>query len=191
MQIVLITHAHTEAVREAVADVWRLSDEGEAQAARLAHADFWPEVDRVVVSSEAKTRLTVAAICRARNLPVRVDARFDELRRSGWVEGYADAVMAALAQPEISHAGWEPAASALRRGLEGLASLRRRFPGETVALVGHGLQLSLLRAHLMGRTTVDPDAWARLPFAAVARIDPDGPRVLADFPFAEQARARG
>ena len=190
MQLILITHAHTLAVADAAADVWRLSPAGEAQAARLAQAVFWPHVSRVVVSSEPKARLTVAGVCQARGLPVWVDARFDELRRSGWVEGYADAVTAVLAQPQASLHGWEPASQALQRGLDGLAALQLRCPGETVALVGHGIQLSLLRAHLLGRATVDPGEWAALRFAAHARVDLAAGRIVEDFALSEQSRGR-
>ncbi len=190
MQVILITHAHTEIEREADSRVWQLSDEGRTQALELAQADFWPEVNRVVVSSEPKTRLTIEAVCRQYDLPIWVDDRFDELRRGGWIENYEAAVRAALGHPDVSYAGWERATDALRRGLDGLASLSGRYPGETVALVGHGLQLMLLRAHWMGHKTVDPDEWARLPFAGFARIDLDGPHILADFPLGGPARTR-
>jgi broad specificity phosphatase PhoE len=189
MRLYLITHAHTEAIPGAAADGWRLSRAGARQAAELARAPFWSEVQRIVVSSEPKTRLTVSDVLRERHLPVWVDVRFDELRRNGWVADYVAAVTAALEWPDVSHLGWEPASDALRRGLDGLAALQRRIPDEAVALVGHGLHLSLLRAHWLGQASVDPDEWARLPFAAVALVALPESRLLADFTFAEQARA--
>lgn len=59
MRIVLITHAHTEQMRDVAADAWRLSARGLQQAAALANARFWADVDRVVVSPEPKTWLTI------------------------------------------------------------------------------------------------------------------------------------
>jgi broad specificity phosphatase PhoE len=187
MRIYLITHAHTEQLPGVAADAWRLSARGSEQASTLASAPFWDEVERVVVSSEPKTLLTVAEVVRQRNLPVWIDSRFDELRRSGWTENYATQVAAVFAEPSRSIAGWEAVGSVRQRALSGLADLQVRFAGETLALVGHGLCLSILRAEVLGLTNVDFAAWQRLAFASYASIILNPPTLVEDFPISANA----
>lgn len=180
--IYLITHAHTQQQRDVEAATWSLSAQGASQAAILAREPFWAEVTHVVVSSEPKTRLTVEPVLAMRRLPVTVDARFDELKRpAAWIDDYVSAVAATFASPHEEVAAWEAADVALARFAEGIDELRRRFPHETLALVGHGLTFSLFRASLLGRTHVDLDDWRKLSFAAVAKVDIAADRLLEDF----------
>ena len=170
MKIYMITHAHTEQSPDVAVDTWRLSQRGIGQAEALANAPFWDEVDRVILSSESKTWLTVAEVVKARNLPVWIDSRFDELRRGGWIVNYADQVAAAFGSPDIAMGEWERVNAVRERALQGLADVRRRFVDETVAVVGHGLCLSILRAEILGHRQIDIAAWRNLDFAAVACV---------------------
>jgi len=191
----LITHAHTQPVQEVDCTRWDLSPAGEEQARTLARQPFWSRVDRVILSGELKTRLTVAPLLNRQSLPVHVDARFDELARGGWVDDYSERVALTFAQPDVSAGGWEPARHALERFLAGVDDLRHRFRGETLALVGHGLTFSLYRAHLLGRSRVSIDDWRGLSFTAVALAklndSPTPDRLLHDFEPAAFPMARG
>jgi len=151
------------------------------QAGLLAKLTLWQTVDRIIVSSEPKTLLTVALVQAQHNLPVTVDTRFDELHRPGWVEDYATQTRYAFAEPTQSIGVWEPAATALARFQAGVADLCIQFAGATLALVGHGLTLSLYRAHLLGYPAVRFEDWQRLGFAAVALVDPVADQLLQDF----------
>jgi broad specificity phosphatase PhoE len=181
MRIYLITHAHTRQMAGVAADAWRLSKRGTEQAEELAGAPFWSDVDRIVVSSEPKTWLTVADVAAVRKLSVWVDSRFDELRRSGWIENYAAQVAAVFAEPTCSVAGWESVESVRQRAWAGLADLQRRFAGEALALVGHGLCFSIVRATIVGDIHVDVAHWQRLNFASYATIEVDPPALISDF----------
>ncbi len=191
----LITHAHTQPVWEVDCTRWDLSSAGAAQARALARQPFWPRVDRVILSSEPKTHLTVAPLLEQRPLPVHVDARFDELARGGWVDDYSLRVARTFARPDVSAHGWEPARRALDRFLDGIDDLRHRFEGETLALVGHGLTSSLYRAHLLHQPQVSMDDWRGLSFAAVALIELNdasaADRLLRDFEPTTTPMARG
>lgn len=192
MRLFLITHAHTQIQPEQDATQWTLSAVGQQQAERLATLSMWDKVDQVVLSSEPKTRLTVDAVLAQHNLPVFVDARFDELYRPGWVEHYATQVQRAFADPMQAAGEWEPAATALARFQAGIADLCRQFADRTLALVGHGLTLSLYRAHLLGQPHVNFTDWQGLSFAAVALADPIAPQLLQDFqPVAGQIARAG
>lgn len=179
--LTLITHAHTQVDPATDAVTWRLSAAGEAQAAALADQPFWATVDRILVSSEAKTRLTIAPLLAERSLPVTADARFDEAARPGWCDDYAARVAAFFADPTRSAGGWERAEAALARFLAGIAAHVPAAGGEHVALVAHGLVLSLYRAYLLGLATAPFDDWRRLEFAAVAQVDLAGPALVQDF----------
>lgn len=178
----LITHAHTEQKRDADATGWDLSPAGYEQTVALARLPFWNGVDRIVVSSEAKTRLTVGPVLAERRLPLTVDPRFDELGRgSGWVEEYTARVADVFANPARSIGGWESGADALARFLEGIHALADAFPAETIALVGHGLTFSLFRAHLLGLAQVNFADWQGLSFCALSQVEWPGLRLTQDF----------
>jgi broad specificity phosphatase PhoE len=181
MRLFLITHAHTEQLQDVALDIWTLSARGIEQAKGLAEASFWPEVDRVVLSSEQKTWLTVQGVVTERKLPVWIDCRFDELRRGGWVEDYASQVAAAFAEPSMSVGGWECVENVQRRVRAGIIDLQRRFDGETLVLVGHGLCLSILRAMILRQVKVDFAAWQHLSFASWACAGGDPLQLLSDF----------
>lgn len=167
----LITHAHTAADPAVDARKWHLSPTGVRQAARLAEQPWWSEVSCVVVSSETKTRLTVAPLLARRTLPVMVDPRVDELKRSGWTTDYSEHVQRTFADPDRAHGGWEPASAALARIRAAVHDLAKTHPYAVLALVSHGLILSLLRADLLHLPRVRFDDWRHLSFAAVARME--------------------
>lgn len=181
MRLYLITHAHTQQDPHTDARSWRLSAEGDGQAAALSRLPMWRHVDRIVLSSEPKTRLTVQPLLESTSIPVVLDAHFDELLRPGWVGDYAERVRTALARPEKAAGDWEPASQALARFVEGVELLVRAYDGEALALVSHGLVLSLYRARLLGESTVAYADWQALSFGAAALVDARGERLLVDF----------
>lgn len=179
-KLYLIAHACTRQVPDTDAALWQLDETGVKQAAALAQQPFWDEVDRVLLSCEPKTRLTVAPLLQGRDLPVDEDRRFDELHRTPeWTDDYAARVAEVFRRPRESIAGWEPAAAALDRFCKGVNDWAARHPQETMALVGHGLTFSLYRAHLLGLPTVVLKDWQQLSFAAVACVQ--GGQIVEDF----------
>lgn len=184
----LITHAHTQVVPMQNAATWQLSPTGVRQAEALAELPCWASIDLIIVSSERKTVLTVAPLLARHRLPVVVDSRLDEVQRPGWVEAYAEHVQAFFAAPEQSVGGWESAEDALRRFLAGVTFHMASGSGEPVALVSHGLVLSLFRAHLLGSWPPDFAAWRRLGFAAVAKVDWQRMTLIEDFSQTDSGR---
>lgn len=77
-------------------------------------------------------------------------------------------------------ADWEPPAAAAERVSAALERILRSQPAVTVAVVSHGLVLSLFARRFLA---VD-DAfafWSRIPFGGYARVDPIRRTVLEDF----------
>ena len=179
-KLYLIAHACTRQVPNTDAALWQLNELGAEQAAALARQPFWNEVDRLLLSREPKTRLTVAPLLQSRDLPVAEDERFNELQRTPeWTDDYTDRVAEVFRCPRTAVTGWEPGATALTRFSSGIDDWAARHPQETLALVGHGLTFSLYRAHLLGLTTVALKDWQQLSFAAVACVQ--NGQIVADF----------
>lgn len=189
MRVYLITHSHTEQIPGEAIDAWRLSARGVDQSVKLATNPFWDEIERVVVSSEPKTWLTVEQVAIARQLPVWIDCRFDELRRSGWTENYGARVAAAFTDPQSASIGWEALATLRNRVVSGFEALQQQFPGETLAVVGHGICLSTLRAELLGDERVNFDAWQRLQFGSYACVEAGrrGTQIVSDFALSQNS----
>ncbi|MBE2239541.1 MAG: histidine phosphatase family protein [Caldilineaceae bacterium] len=187
----LITHAHTQVEPALDAVHWRLSSTGQAQAEALAALPFWRDIDRILVSHEAKTRLTIAPVVAKRRIQIVAGGQFDEVARPGWVEEYSARVQDFFATPDRSVGGWEPAAHALQRFLAGITLYVTPCGAEQIALVSHGLVLSLYRAHLLGQWPADFDAWRQLGFAAVACVDLRTPALVEDFKPVTNSPLRG
>ncbi len=181
MHLYLITHAHTSQDATSDARTWQLSAFGTQQADALARLPMWDSIQCIGLSTEQKSLLTVKPVLAEADRLVVADSRFDELRRVGWVENYAEQVQAAFERPDDSIDGWEPAATALARFVEGVQALCLAHQGETLALVSHGLVLSLYRAHLLGQARVEFADWQNLDFGAVAIVNPVAGKLLSDF----------
>lgn len=183
MLLYLIRHAATERVDAQPAELWNLSAAGFLAAGALAGRRFWPEIGRLVTSTEHKAIATAAPAAELWRLPCEANAAFDEVRRGGYVEDYEAQVRAFFAQPERSVSGWERAADAQARAIAGLAALRAASPDANLALVGHGLLWTLLRAHLLGQSQPDPAEWRaiRMPDVALWRWEGAVWELMQDF----------
>lgn len=180
--LVLIRHAQPRPDPAIPARLWPLSPEGERAARRLA--GVLPEVVALWSSDERKAQATAVPLGAARGLPVRVHPGLAELRRPWMADGaaYNAAVRRCLARPEQPAApGWESADAALQRLLQALAEIGADHPHGAVAIVSHGLVLSLERALLLGLGQADFAAWRDLPMPAWAVADAPRGRLLRDF----------
>lgn len=175
-RLFLIRHAPVEIDLAMPSDRWQLSAEGETAAAQLAELPIWGSLDAIYSSTEPKAQATAGPLANRFRLPVIADADLDELRRGlnniAGEAAYQAAVRRAFAEPERGVAGWESAAAAQRRIRAGVGRLAARHVG-SIAIISHGLVLSLLSAHLMRQPRVDFAAWRALPMPALAIVDPD------------------
>jgi len=170
--ILLVRHAHT-AQSGPDARTWSLSPRGRTEAARLAQWTGWRDVQVIVTSAEAKAIETAAAITMAHphvtTLPP-VEALGEVDRRGVFVSDYEGAVAAFLAQPGASPHGWEPAAHALARFVTAMEETITAYPATSVAVVAHGLILTLYLSTLIGGSPADIAHWQMIPFASIARV---------------------
>ncbi|GIV96306.1 MAG: hypothetical protein KatS3mg057_0963 [Herpetosiphonaceae bacterium] len=180
----LIRHAPVTLLPDRPAPEWPLTGEGRALAERLAEAPVWRNLELVASSPEAKALNTAEPIAAAAGLTVRIEEELREVRREGtpvvgW-EAYKAMVAAFFASPGQSVHGWEPGGVARQR----IVSCINRLLAETqgsLALVSHGLILSLYLASLTGLDIPNLEEWAAIPLPAVAIVDPSVGRVVAPF----------
>jgi broad specificity phosphatase PhoE len=176
----LIRHAHSQPTA-LPAETWPLSDLGRQQAQRLAELPFWPEVQIICSSWEPKALQTAQIVAARRDLPVEPIFDLRELRRPGGpVDDYESAVRLALENPTTSVNGWEPAGEAQTRIVTAVERLLMLHEGETLAVVSHGLALTLYLAYLTD-TPPTLDSWRSLPFASATLVDPDARTLLNRF----------
>ncbi len=181
----LIRHPHTQVDPRLPAHAWDLSDAGRAQVKALVGAPFWSHVATIYPSQERKAIVPAERAAVRHGLPVRPLAALNEVDRRAYTApdraAYEAAVAAFFARPAASHRGWETAAAALARFQGGIADLLTRHDeSESVAIIAHGLVLTLYMAHRRGEAP-SMDGWRALGFGAVAAVDRAALRPLTDF----------
>jgi broad specificity phosphatase PhoE len=175
-RLVLVRHAAVELVEGVPPSEWRLTDEGHADARRLAALPVFGDVALVATSPEGKARGTARPIA----APIRVeeDLREVERRRTFVVarSAYVDLVDRYFAGGRVE--GWEPVADARARIVGCIERLLADTAGDLV-VVSHGLVLSLYLADLRGQPRVDLAEWEAIPLPAVAVVGVAARRILA------------
>jgi broad specificity phosphatase PhoE len=176
----LIRHAHTQQTMLPV-ETWPLSELGRQQAHKLAEQPFWQEVHIICTSVEPKAIQTAQIVAERHDLPVKPSFDLRELRRpGGHVSDYESAVRQVLENPERSVNGWEPAGEAQTRIVTAIERLLALHENETLAVVSHGLVLTLYLAYLADATPT-LDLWHSIPFASAVQLDPETHQILAHF----------
>lgn len=165
----LIRHARVQ-MRGDVAERWPLSERGRLEAGTLARQDFWREVELVFSSPEPKARQTAEPAARRWCVPLVTVDCLRELRRPQLLPDYQTAVARFFANPESSVAGCEPAAQVAERITRCLKELVAAHPERTLAVVSHGLALTLFLAQLKDRWPTLAE-WRAVPFAGLAVVD--------------------
>ena len=144
---------------------------------------MWRQVHRVITSTEKKAIVTAAPAAGLWRLPVEQRAAFDEVHRAGYIEDYENTVRAFFSTPERAPAGWESALQAQARAVSALEDLLALYPRENLALVGHGLLWTLVRAFLRSPWEETFDVWRNIqqPDLAVWQRQNQGWRLVQDF----------
>lgn len=176
----LVRHAHTQQTALPV-ETWPLSDLGRQQAQKLAALPFWQDVQIICSSAEPKALQTAQIIAAQRDLPVEPIWDLRELRRPGNpVLDYEAAVQAVLENPTSSVNGWEPAGEAQTRIVTAIERLLILHQDQTLAVVSHGLVLTLYLAYLTD-TAPTLELWQSLPFASAVQVNPETRAILNRF----------
>jgi broad specificity phosphatase PhoE len=191
--VFLIRHGPVELDLAVPAEQWQLSAAGYDLVLRLAALPCLAGLQTVWSSPEAKAVATARPLAQRYDLPLLLHPKLAELRRGPGNlpqrSEYEAAVSQAFAQPEISVNGWERACDARQRMLDALDEIAAASSGP-IAVVSHGLALSLLVGHLRGQTQVDLAEWRAIPLPALAILDLDSRRLVAPFRSVESWAAQ-
>ncbi len=79
MKIYLLRHASTQFNSEKSPSEWYLSLKGEKQAENIIKLNLIPKVDKIICSTELKTRLTINHYAKFYQLPIYENIRFNEV----------------------------------------------------------------------------------------------------------------
>lgn len=171
MKVYLVRHGAVTVRPDLPLAQWHLSPEGRAGVDALADKLFWPQVRGIHASAEPKAEATAQRIAARHALPIRIETELREVERP-WTEGdYAAAVRRYLAGEAL--AGWEPRDQALARVRSCIDGIVKRHEGLDVAIVSHGLALTLYLAALLDLDGAKAhELWSRIRFPDVAVLDP-------------------
>lgn len=183
MRVLFIRHASTQPDRDTPSALWPLTEAVRRDAVHLA--DTLPPVAEVYASLEPKALATGQPLASRHGLQVRTLSGLGELQRP-WTGGqriYEEAVERCFAFPAASAAPeWETATAALARFSAAIDQIcTATTAAEVIAVVSHGLVLSLYRARLLTLPAPDFAAWRALPFPAWAVADVNAGQLLQDF----------
>ncbi len=172
-RLVLVRHARVRLEPEVPPERWELTDEGRADAQRLAALSVFVGVEAVVTSPEPKARATAEPIARAAGLELRVEQDLREAARGASPvddrAAFVARVDAWLGGAPVP--GWEERDAAAARIVACVERLLGASSGDLV-LVSHGTVLSLYLAWLRGRERVELAEWEAIPLPGVAVVDP-------------------
>jgi len=178
----LVRHGCTQPDPGTAPALWPLSAAGRAETARLAAHPCWAEMAGFYASPEEKAietaRLLAAPYGQA--LTILPDLREVE-RGSAFLADYDTAVRECFARPDESVHGWERAVDAGRRVAGCLEQISVRAGDHPVAVVSHGLALTLGLAALVPLDQPLWEFWRRIGFSKVAVLDLVGRQLVQGF----------
>lgn len=181
MLVYLVRHAGVAVRPERPSTEWHLSAVGREAAQSLSQEPHWAGLRGLHTSPEPKALGTAQRIAAANGQRLLVEPDLREVGRRAWVaEGYSELVRGYLGGTEVG--AWEARDSALgrvRRSIDGIAARER---GHDVAVVSHGLVLTLYLAALLD---LDPSAsfelWSRMRFPDLGVIDLPAKSLVREF----------
>ena len=173
MRLYLVRHSCVTVRPERPGAEWHLSQEGRAAADALADAAHWTELDAIHTSPEPKASSTAQRITARHGLPIHIERDLREVEGRSWTDQaeYRQQVRRYLAGEDIE--GWEAIQEVQHRVRACIESIIEQDAGRDVAVVSHGLALTV---YLAGLLELDAAAaykmWAGIRFPDIAIVDP-------------------
>lgn len=171
--LILVKHSVPEIDENRPANTWKLSEEGQVRAHRLAEQleSFIPEV--IVSSNEPKAKGTAEILARHFQLDMQVLPNLHEHDRSGVPYLLHDAFQASICEffqkPNELVFGNETANQAHSRFYRAVHSVLNEHRNKTVVIVTHGTVISLFVSRLTGSS--DLELWNMLGLPSFIAMD--------------------
>jgi broad specificity phosphatase PhoE len=168
----LVRHGRTQPDPAAAAALWPLSAAGRAETARLAAHSRWAEVAGFYASPEEKAIETARLLAEPHGRTVAILPNLREVERGNtFFADYDAAVREFFARSDESVHGWERAVDAGRRVAGCLEQISAVGGDRPVAVVSHGLALTLGLAALVPLDQPLWEFWRQIGFSRVAVLD--------------------
>ena len=171
--LILVKHSIPEINENQPANTWKLSQEGQSRAHRLAEelASFEPEV--IVSSYEPKAKETADILTSHLNLDVQILPNLHEHDRSNVPYLSHDAFQASIREffqrPGELIFGRETADQAHTRFYQVVHSVLNEHRNKTIAIVTHGTVISLFVSRITGSS--DLELWKTLSLPSFIALD--------------------
>ena len=171
--LILVKHSLPKIIGDVPAREWRLSEEGQIRAQRLAEwlIQYQPEV--MVSSVEPKARETAEVIARNHNLTFSIVEGLHEHDRSNVShlsqEQLRTSVREFFQKPDELVFGKETADQAHARFYRAVHSILNEHENKTIVVVSHGTVISLFVSRLTGSS--DFDLWNMLGLPSFIAVD--------------------
>ena len=171
--LILVKHSVPEIEQEQPANTWRLSNEGQRRAQRLAEEllRFEPEV--ILSSDEPKARETAEILSQRLQLDVQTLPNLHEHDRSNVPflshDAFQTSIRDFFQRPDELVFGRETADQAHTRFYRAAHSILTEHRNKTVIIVTHGTVISLFVSRLTG--TSDLELWDRLGLPSFVAMD--------------------
>ena len=182
MRLYLVRHSGVTVRPERPGAEWHLSQAGRAAADALADEQYWTELDALHTSPEPKASSTAQRIAAPHGLPIRIERDLREAEGRGWTElaEYRAQVRRYLAGEAVG--SWEPKQEVQRRVRACIEAIMERHSGRDVAVVTHGLALTVYLAGLLDLDAAAAyELWAGIRFPDLAIVDPQARRLERGF----------
>lgn len=173
--LILVRHGPVAPDPQRSAREWTLTADGEKTIVEMARDHVLANMQLVASSPEPKAVRTAELLAQGRPVIQVPDLR--ELDRSSlhWVDNqsaYAAIVEEILRRPNEAVHGCESATAAGMRVTAAIDDLTSTYQGQTIAVVSHGMVLSLYVAHLNNVEQSASMIWQSMGLPDLAVVDP-------------------
>ncbi len=182
MRLYLVRHSDVTVRPERPGAEWHLSQDGRAAADALADDPHWAGLVSIYTSPEPKASSTAQRIAARHGLPIRIERDLREVEGRRWTEQaeYRVQVRRYLAGEAVDR--WETEQEVQRRVRASIEATMERHSGRDVAVVSHGLALTVYLAGLLDLDAAAAyELWAGIRFPDIAIVDPETRRLERAF----------
>jgi broad specificity phosphatase PhoE len=178
--LILVKHSMPEMEQDRPANTWKLSEEGQRRAQRLAEHLKEYGAEAIVSSAEPKAKQTADIIARQLGLSVKIVPNLHEHDRANVPFLPHDTFQASIRdffqKPDELVFGIETANEAYTRFYGAVHSILNEYSKKTVVVVTHGTVISLFVSRLTGSS--DHELWNLLGLPSYVALDLESSEVI-------------
>ena len=182
-KLILVRHAEVQIEKEIDPTLWKLSPEGRESIHQLSKANVWRDIQKIYTSPETKAIETAQILAAHHRLDVETIEDLREVDRShgGFLPHYEEAAKEFFTKEGENIFGWERAIDAEGRIVRGIERLVRANRESSIAVVSHGLVLTLYVTFITSRRGERLNVWKKIGFPAYMVLNRQTGNVIKDW----------